>query len=180
MSGAHQPALDYQGKLRLRRPLMTDEAVMRAAHAEFETESFPFLFRPDLPWGEVLDEVDRDARTEQPPGRVRSDYFVAEVGDIIVGRVSIRHALTPGLLEIGGHVGYGVRPAYRGRGYATTMLRQPIKRLLDLGVGDILVTCDQGNEASRRVIERCGGVLEDVRYLAAEAPGTRRYWITAG
>lgn len=165
--------------LLLRRPRMSDEAVLQAAHVEFEAESFPFLFRPELPWGEALDEVDREARGELALGRVRSDYLVAEVGETVVGRVSIRHSLTPGLLEIGGHVGYGVRPAYRGRGYATAMLRLSIKWLTDLGVTDILVTCDEDNLASRRAIERCGGVLRDVRYFAEEAPGTRRYWIDA-
>jgi len=38
------------------------------------------------------------------------------------------------------------------------------------------VTCDDNNAASRRVIERCGGVLEDVR-LTESGGTTRRYWI---
>ncbi|CAN5379137.1 GNAT family N-acetyltransferase [soil metagenome] len=165
--------------LELRRLQMSDEAVMRAAHAEFAPESFPFLFSPDLPWGEQLDEMDREACGDVAPVRVRSDYLVAEIGGAVIGRVSIRHTLTPTLLQIGGHVGYGVRPTYRGRGYATTMLRLSIERLTGRGVADILVTCDEDNMASRRTIERCGGVLEDVRHLAEEAPGTRRYWIDA-
>lgn len=166
--------------MRLRRPRMSDEAVLRAVHAEFEPDSFPFLFSPDLSWGDALDELDREARGDLTPGRVRSDYFVAEVDGTVVGRVSIRHSLTPGLLAIGGHVGYGVRPAYRGRGYATSMLGLCIARLTELGVADILLTCAEDNAASARVIERCGGVLEDVRYLADGIPGTRRYWIGAG
>ena len=49
-----------------------------------------------------------------------------------------------------------------------------------LGVGcqksAYLVTCDDGNLASARTIERNGGVLEDVR--TAGTSTKRRYWIT--
>jgi predicted acetyltransferase len=40
----------------------------------------------------------------------------------------------------------------------------------------VLVTCDEDNLASIAVIERCGGVLEDVRPDPDGAP-KRRYWI---
>jgi predicted acetyltransferase len=162
----------------LRPPTMGDEEQVRAGHAELTSESFPYLFHPELSWGEQLDRIDREARgVDLPPGRVRAEFLVAEVGSDLVGRVSLRHSLTPLLLEIGGHVGYAVRPAFRGRGYATAMLRQSLHRLAALGVTEVLVTCDDDNLASATVIERCGGVLEDVRRLADEAPPTRRYWI---
>lgn len=165
-------------RLVLRAPTMRDEGQLRAGHAELTAESFPYLFHPELTWGEQLDRIDREARgLDLPPGRVPAEYLVAEVGTDLVGRVSLRHCLTPVLLEIGGHVGYAVRPAFRGRGYATAMLRDSLHRLAVLGVAEVLVTCDDDNVASATVIERCGGVLEDVRRLADEAPPTRRYWI---
>ena len=48
-----------------------------------------------------------------------------------------------------------------------------------LGRDRVLLTCDVANEASRRVIERHGGVLDDVRDTAT---GGRlyRYWIDLG
>ncbi len=162
----------------LRAPTMGDEEQVRAGHAELTAESFPYLFHPELSWGEQLDRIDREARgVDLPPGRVRAEYLVAQVGTDLVGRVSLRHSLTPLLLEIGGHVGYAVRPAFRGRGYATAMLRQSLHLLAALSVTEVLVTCDDDNVASVRVIERCGGVLQDIRRLADEAPPIRRYWI---
>ncbi len=158
---------------------------MRAGHAELTEVGFPFLFDTELSWGEQLDNFERQAHgLDLARGHVPADFLVGEAGTTsthvdpeIVGRVSIRHTLTPMLLELGGHVGYAVRPEFRGRGYATAMLRLAVERLADLGVDEVLVTCDEDNIGSIRVIERCGGILDDVRHVADGVPAKRRYWI---
>jgi predicted acetyltransferase len=96
---------------------------------------------------------------------------VAQVGADLVGRVSIRHELNAFLTEIGGHIGFGVRPAHRRRGYAGEILGQTLVIARALGVDAALVTCDEDNVVSARVIEGAGGVFEDIRAR------TRRYWI---
>jgi predicted acetyltransferase len=95
---------------------------------------------------------------------------------VYLGRISVRHRLTPALWEIGGHIGYDVRPSARRRGHATAMLRLALPVAHRLGIDPALITCDSANVASRRVIERNGGVFED------ERRGTLRYWVrtTAG
>lgn len=80
-----------------------------------------------------------------------------------VGRMSIRHELNDWLAEVGGHIGYDVRRSRRGQGHATAMLAAALGICRDLGLDQALLTCDEDNLASRRVIERNGGVLEDVR-----------------
>jgi predicted acetyltransferase len=45
-----------------------------------------------------------------------------------------------------------------------------------LGLQRVLITCGDDNTASARLIESCGGVLEDV-ITPAGSPATRRYWI---
>jgi predicted acetyltransferase len=94
----------------------------------------------------------------------------------IVGRVSIRHELNAFLTERGGHIGYGVRPEFRGRGYATAILLEALGIIHNLGVQRVLVTCDDANIASSRVIEKCGGVLENIIEIDGGEP-LRRYWI---
>ncbi len=94
--------------------------------------------------------------------------------DTYLGSLSIRHRLTPLLLDVAGHIGYSVRPSARRRGVATAALRAAVPRAAALGIDRILVTCDLDNTGSRRAIEANGGVLEDVRGVK------RRYWITAG
>ena len=69
-----------------------------------------------------------------------------------------------------------MRPAFRRRGYATRILERSLVLAADLGLENELVTCDDGDVGSARVIERCGGVLEDVDLQEGEV-ATRRYWI---
>jgi predicted acetyltransferase len=92
-------------------------------------------------------------------------------GGEYVGRMSIRHELNDWLREVGGHIGYDVRRSRRGEGHAKAMLAAALPILGDLGVEQALLTCDEDNVASRRVIEHNGGVLEDARQ------GKLRYWV---
>lgn len=80
-----------------------------------------------------------------------------------LGHLNLRHRLTPHLLEMGGHIGYDVRPSARRRGHATAMLSAGLAVARSLGIESALLTCDHDNIASRRVIESAGGVLEDQR-----------------
>lgn len=92
-------------------------------------------------------------------------------GDEYLGRIAIRHRLTPHLLEVGGHIGYDIRATARRRGHATAMLAAALPVAKRLGIDRALVTCDNDNIGSRRVIEANGGVLED------EREGKLRFWI---
>ena len=103
-------------------------------------------------------------------------FLVADVAGEIVGRTSIRFTLNAFLAERGGHIGYGVLPQHRRRGYATEILRQSLIIARAAGVGRVLVTCDQDNVGSRTVIESCGGVLDSVVTLDGKPP-VLRFWI---
>lgn len=92
-------------------------------------------------------------------------------GATYLGTVMIRHRLTPELTRRGGHIGYHVAPRYRRRGHATAMLAAALAHCRDnLGLTSVLITCDQSNVASRRVIETNGGALENI------VEGECRYW----
>ena len=125
---------------------------------------------PSLPAEREASGVDLE------PGRVRADFLVAEVGRDVVGRASVRYALTDWLYHYGGHIGYAVAPAHRLKGYAGEMLRQSLQRLAAAGIDRALVTCDEGNVGSARVIEGAGGVLENVVDVGGGLM-RRRYWI---
>ena len=106
-----------------------------------------------------------------PPGIVPATFLWWVEGETYIGRLSIRHSLTQWLLDYGGHIGYVVRPSARGQGHATAMLAAALPVAAALGIDQVLVTCDDTNLASRRVIEANGGVFEDQR-------GEKlRYWI---
>jgi len=111
-----------------------------------------------------------------PDGMVHCDYYWITDGepDEVVGFLALRHELNAFLREEGGHIGYAVRPGRRRQGYATRALGLAVRRAAELGLEQVLVTCDDDNAASRATIVANGGVLEDVR------KGKQRYWIDTG
>jgi predicted acetyltransferase len=104
-----------------------------------------------------------DPRLPLPDGIVPSTQLWWVEGLEYLGRLSIRHSLTPWLLDFGGHIGYGIRPSARRRGHATGMFLACLPVANRLGIDPALLTCDVSNLASRKVIEAAGGVLEDRR-----------------
>ena len=109
------------------------------------------------------------------PGRVHCTYrWIVEDGRVL-GGIALRHELNDLLLRVGGQIGYGIRPSARRRGLATWALARMLDEARVLGLDRVLVTCEAGNVASAKTIERRGGVLEDVR--DAELGTVRRYWI---
>ena len=164
------------------RPLtVNDREEAIAANRELAQDNWGFLlsaFDENEPWEEFLARVEREhLGVNLPEGKVPATFLVAEVGGEIVGRSSIRHALNDFLFAIGGHIGYGVRPAFRRKGYATEILRQSLLITDGLGITKVLVTCDDENIGSATVIESCGGELEN---KVSDGDGTlkRRYWIS--
>jgi predicted acetyltransferase len=168
--------------LKLRPLLVTDEFYFRRALDEFKEKEpewpFAFHFDDSMAFVDYVRRLDCWSKGKAlPVNFVPNTFLVGDVDKKIVGRVSIRHELNDYLSKYGGHVGYGVVPSQRNRGYASQMLKLTIPIATQLDIARILVTCDENNRVSRKIIEKTGGMFENVM----QEPGTgvlkRRYWI---
>ena len=94
----------------------------------------------------------------------------------MVGAVGIRHYLNESLLQSGGHIGDGVRPSERRKGYATEIIRLALLECQKLGIDKVLMTCDKDNIGSAKSIINNGGVLEN-EFLNFDGVIGQRYWV---
>jgi len=143
-------------------------------------------YRPDAepyytnPWNIVSRSRKEEAGLNLKPGWVPATTFWLVDDRKFIGTISIRHELTPFLRSFGGHIGYGIRYSECNKGYGTMLLGMVLGYCRDvLKLQRVLVTCDDDNPASARVIEKNGGVLEDkvVNKISRGIVLTRRYWI---
>jgi predicted acetyltransferase len=175
--------------------ILPDPAVHRsflAAMAEFQAEGRggpddnTMLGREIYRWTDRWDDpaefaayvrwlrADAAEESARPPGYVPGTTMWWAGGQQYLGRLTIRHRLTPSLLNVGGNIGYDIRPGARRRGHATAMLAAALPVARGLDIDPVLITCDEDNTGSRKVIEANGGVLEDIRH------GKLRFWAPAG
>lgn len=119
----------------------------------------------------VRTDLTRDDGTFVP-----STTYFALVGDRIVGTIQIRNKLNDFLHSFGGHIGYGVRPSERRKGYAAKMLALALEQCRGLGLKRALVTCNRENTGSAKTILKNCGVLEN-EVVCDDGEIRQRYWI---
>lgn len=106
-----------------------------------------------------------------------STYFCFdEERNIIVGAINIRHELNDYLFRFGGHIGDGIRPDERRKGYATKMIELGLRECQKLGIRKVLLVCDKDNIGSARSIINNGGILENE--VCHDGKIMQRYWIS--
>ena len=126
-------------------------------------------------WFEELKKRSREDTV--PKGLVPSSTYlgVREKDNYIVGMIDIRHYLNEYLTQAGGHIGYGVRKTERNKGYAKQMLKLALEKCKELKIKKVLITCDEDNIASEKVILSANAKLEDIRNIDGE--NKKRFWI---
>ena len=86
-------------------------------------------------------------------------YFLVNEENKIIGIINIRLALNDKLRNIGGHIGYSIRPSERGKCYNKINLYLGLKRLNEVGEKEALIDCEVNNKASSGTIKALGGKL---------------------
>ena len=126
-------------------------------------------------WLEELKK--RSSEATVPEGLVPSSTYlgVREKDNYIVGMIDIRHYLNDFLKQFGGNIGYSVRKSERNKGYAKQMLKLALEQCKDLKMKKVLITCDEDNIASEKVILSANAKFEDIRCIDGE--NKKRFWI---
>ncbi|QFT55024.1 GNAT family N-acetyltransferase [Microbulbifer sp. THAF38] len=96
----------------------------------------------------------------------------------IVGVTNIRHYLNDRITHCGGHIGLGIRPKYRGKGYGKLLMKLSIQRLQEMSEGPVHIHCHKENSASANTIKACGGLLDSE--IEADGKIVQRYLVKPG
>lgn len=125
-------------------------------------EKIPFVLNPqNLTFSNFLKELEKYKHKDTlPEGFVLANYYLIYVDNRIVGGINLRMDTNESILNYAGHIGYGIAPWERNKGYAKTALKKILLLGLDVGMKDFLLTTDIQNIASQKVILSCGGILD--------------------
>lgn len=105
-------------------------------------------------------------------------WLYDDESDILLGASNLRHYLTDEGLKLWGHIGYGIRPSERRKGYATRLLELTMKEAKDKNINRVLLGAYTGNIGSWKVMEKCGGKFEDIAIEEETGLPVKRYWIS--
>ena len=119
--------------------------------------------------------IDHSHGKNLPENWVQATTYWLIDQDEFVAHINIRHKLNEKLKKIGGNIGYSVRPSAHKKGYGTNILKLALPKAKEIGLKKVMITCDDGNIASEKIIERNGGKLTEISNF--EGQKIRRYWI---
>lgn len=107
------------------------------------------------------------------------EYFlIRESDNKLVGMINLRWNLNEWMLTNGGHIGYGIRPTERRKGYNKISLYLCLIKAKELGLDKVLLTASDNNLGSVKTIQALGGVLENkIPDYEDESILMGRYWI---
>lgn len=165
--------------MKLVKPTQEYEKSWKEALQEFEEEKKSGFWNiPQKPT--TIDEYIQRT-TDHAKGKNLPDNWIPATtywlidNDKFVGHVNIRHELTDWSKKIGGHIGFAIRRSARKKGYGTKILQLALEKVKEIGLEKALVTCDDINIGSRKIIEKNKGQLQDI--IDVDGVAVRRYWI---
>lgn len=106
-----------------------------------------------------------------------TSYFVINDAGRLIGATSLRHYLTVEGFNSWGHIGYGIRPSERRKGYAVQSMKLMLEQAKDKHIYKVLIGVHEGNVGSWKTVEKCGGIFENKVSVEGDEEPIRRYWI---
>lgn len=128
-------------------------------------------------WLNSVQSIENDSLSKEKV-RATTYFSIRKSDNKIIGTIQLRHKLSSELRKYGGHIGYGIRPTERLKGYGTQQLALVIEEARKLGLTKVMITCDKNNIGSAKVIMNNGGILEWEGYFKVTREIIRIFWIT--
>lgn len=132
-----------------------------------------------LSFNDWIDDLEKNKYEKNLPESYSPHTLYLAINDNnkIVCAIGIRWKQVPVLMAFGGLIGYSVRPSQRGKGYASEMLKLALDKFKNTNIENILITCKDFNIASKKVIEKNGGIFENTYSNDDDGYTYLRYWI---
>lgn len=151
---------------------------MAMAYKAAEEDRYQFFFDEDFNYENYIKTLDDHSKgINLKDGRIQQTTFWLMADDEIYGVCRLRHYLGEDNILEGGHIGYDIVPSKRRKGYGTTILTLALEKARALKLEKVLVTCDEDNQASNKIIKSKGGVLENIIVSPDSRKNVCRYWI---
>ena len=121
-----------------------------------------------------MEDEDYAKSVNRCPGK--TFLLIREDDNRIVGSINVRWNLNEDMLNFGGHIGYGIRPTERRKGYNKINLYMGIIEAQKVGLDKIMVDCAVNNLGSDKTLKALGGRLERTEIDPSDGALTNVYW----
>lgn len=176
--------------MKLREPRIEDKEEIIKMYKEYmSNELIPGIDRFEgirdfekldkMNYEEWLDDLEKNKYEKNLPNDYSPHtlYLALNAENQLVGAIGLRWKQVPILMTFGGLIGYSIRPSQRGKGYASEMLKLAVENFANTDIENVLITCKDFNIASKKVIEKNGGIFENVYNNIDDGYNYLRYWI---
>ena len=176
--------------MKLREAKLEDEKIIREMYEEYmSNDPIPGIDRfeglrdleklEEKSFKEWIDDLEKGKDEKNLPSTYSPHTLYLAINDEekLVGAIGLRWKMVPALITFGGLIGYSIRPSERGKGYASEMLKLGLEKFKNAEINNVLISCKDFNIASKKVIEKNGGVFEDVYINKEDGYNYLRYWI---
>lgn len=173
--------------LYLKEPTMKEKKEIEEMVKEFATSNDEYPFEGLSNFKKVMEEsyeeflnlleINKHIDKINPNYANQTTFVLIDENGHVYGGINLRHELKGKLFEIGGHVGYGIRPSERGKGYGTLQLKLLIEKMNEMGIKNALITCRENNIKSKKTMEKFIGYADSLVPSMYEGIMEYRYWI---